>query len=265
MGYSAEEATNLANKLKLIPNRVSVSVQVRDAAARANLANFNRLLDETNGKTVWTYVRSAAVGPYGGGKLFRETGGVTSSAQTGGARNASTVIDEAGPEAVMLPNGSTVMTAGATRAMAEAGMLNVDGIVGPFGVTEFAQSGGARGRGVPAYRRTGQVSIREGQHSPELIQNLLDQGWRMMGSDPNMLYSPWRQARAGPARRFSSGRVADSGHGSGVLAAGDRNQPLFGPIGGAPKLEVDSSADSAVAALINHLVSTNKIRLSRRS
>lgn len=268
MGYSAEEATNLANKLKLIPNKVSVSIAVRDAAARHNIDMFNRALARIPRTiTVSTYVRGANINASAGsGHMFYESGGVTSSAQTGGARGPSTVVNEAGPELIRTPNGSNVMTAGATRAMAEAGLLQLDGIVGPFGVTEFAQSGGARGRGVPAYQRTGQVSIREGQHSPQFIQNLLDRGWRMMGGDEDTLYSPWRQSRAGAARRFSSGRVAASGHGSGVLVDPARSQPLAGAFsGGMPKLEVSGDADSAVAVMINQLIRDNKIKLVKRS
>ena len=40
-------------------------------------------------------------------------------AATGGARSGDTVMNEHGGEAVRLPNGSTVMPAGATRALEE--------------------------------------------------------------------------------------------------------------------------------------------------
>lgn len=202
MGYSKSEAINLANSLKLIPRRVDASVVVHTEAARVNLENYRRALNNIPRTiTTTTYVRGAAI-TGSGGKMFlgQQSGGI-STAETGGARSSGTLINEAGPEVVQLPNGSKVMTAGATRAMAERGLLAVDGIL------ESAATGGARGRGLPAYRRTGQVGT--AGHSKEFIDNLLAQGWRYMDSSKGTLYSPWRQERAGANRVFTTdaGRI----------------------------------------------------------
>lgn len=270
MGYSAQEATDLANQLKLVPKNIRIDVLYRDAAARANLASFKRAVDSLDGRVinVSTYVRGANIIPgAGGGKMFvQAAGGITphSAAETGGARNGGTLINEAGPEVVRLPNGSNVATAGATRALAERGLLQLDGIVGPDGtVTEFAASGGARGRGVPAYRRTGQVDISPGKHSERFIANLLREGWRMMDGNPNMLYSPARQRRAGPARHFAHGDLASTGQGGGVLETWDRATPFTG--GRVARVEVDSAADTAVGQMINRLIRDQVIRVTVRS
>lgn len=258
MGYSKTEAIDLANKLKLIPKNVSIAVQLRDQAARANLDAFRRAIDNIpRSVTVSTYVRGANITGSGGHMFVQAAGGITphSTAETGGAKGGGTLINEAGPEVVQLPSGSRVMTAGATRAMAERGLLNLDGVI----PAQAMATGG-----VPGYIRSGQVDIREGRHSEAFIQRLLNQGWRMMGGDPDTLYSPLRQRRAGAARRFSSGSVASSGHNSGVLVDAAHSQPFAGGLGGAG-LHVSGDADSAVAALINQLVRENKIKLVKRS
>lgn len=133
MGISQSAARRLADQLKLIPRRVSTQVELRDSAARANLAAFKRALDNIPRTiTVSTYVRGANIAPGGGGgHHFLESGGVTSGtvwgAQTGGARHGGTMINEAGPEIANLPNGTQVMTAGATRAAMEAGLVTLGG------------------------------------------------------------------------------------------------------------------------------------------
>jgi hypothetical protein len=202
MGYSKQEAINLANSLRLIPRKVDASVVVHTEAARANVAAFQRALNNLHDKTITvsTYVRGANITGSGGHIFVQQSGGI-STAASGGARSSATLINEAGPEVVQLPNGSKVMTAGATRAMAERGLLAVDGIL------ETAATGGVRGRGLPAYRKTGQVGV--AGHSKQFIDNLLAQGWRYMDSSKGTLYSPERQDRAGANRVFTTdaGRI----------------------------------------------------------
>lgn len=139
MGISSKAANRLADELKLIPRKVSTTVEIRDAAAKANLAALRRAIDNIPRTiTVSTYVRGANITPSGGGHMFlRESGGVTSGtvwgAQTGGARHGGTMINEAGPEIADLPNGTQVMTAGATRAAMEAGLVSVNADGGGIG------------------------------------------------------------------------------------------------------------------------------------
>lgn len=151
MGLSSTAANRLADQLRLIPRRVSTTVELRDSAARANLAAFQRALDNIpRTVTVSTFVRGANIAPGGGGghHFVRESGGITSGlawgAQTGGARHGGTLINEAGPELVDLPNGSRVMTAGATRAAMESGLVNLgpgDGVSAPVKIVELRADG----------------------------------------------------------------------------------------------------------------------------
>jgi hypothetical protein len=271
MGYSKDEAILLANKLRLIPKKVTVAVEVRDAAARQNLDMFKRAIDNIPRTiTVSTYVRGAAITGSGGKQFLGQAhGGITPAvahAQEGGARGGGTLINEAGPEVVDLPNGSRVMTAGATRALAERGLLNLDGVL----PSETAATGGPRGRGQTAYARTGQVDITAGQHSPAFIQNLLNRGWRAMDGNMNMLYAPWRQARAGSARRWSTGDVTAIGGGHGRLESFAEAAPLTGRHGTPTaeqkaELRISGDADSAVGALFNRLIRDGVIQLKVRS
>lgn len=96
--------------------------RIRLFEAAANIATRDRVMD--------IIVRQSTGGLLGWTPPGREAGGITSGiwgAQSGGQRHGSTMINEAGPELVELPNGSRVMTAGATRAMGEAGLLGGGG------------------------------------------------------------------------------------------------------------------------------------------
>ncbi|HEV7651330.1 MAG TPA: phage tail tape measure protein [Actinophytocola sp.] len=266
MGYSRDEAINLANSLKLIPRKVDTTVVLRAQAARANLDAYQRALNNLHDKTVTvtTYVRGANITGSGGHQFLSQArGGISTTighAAEGGAHSGTTLINEAGPEAVKLPNGSTVMTAGATRALAERGLL------GDVGVLETAATGGARGRGVPAYQRSGQVNVAQGQHSAQFIQNLISQGWRAMDGDMSRLFAPWLQDRAGARRRFSSPHVVASGGHGGILESGQRTQPITGTAA-APEVgvHVSGDADQAVGAMINRLVRDGLIKVTVRS
>lgn len=130
MGMEAGAANQLADKLGLIPGDYTAKVHAETGGANAELAFTLAKLRAVS----QIYTASVRVNTVGNG-LFgawgRETGGITTQAPwgaaTGGQRHGSTVINEAGPEVVDLPNGSRVMTAGATRAMGEAGLLGGGG------------------------------------------------------------------------------------------------------------------------------------------
>lgn len=126
--------------------RTNVDANTTNAMARlewlrvaADVATRTRVLDIIVNQSVFGALP----------RLGRESGGIASgigSAQTGGARHGSTMINEAGPEIVGLPSGAKVMTAGATRAALESGMVQLgggDGGSAPTKVVELRSDGSA--------------------------------------------------------------------------------------------------------------------------
>lgn len=132
MGMDAAAANRLADSLGLIPGNYTANVQVTGyelAYARAD-ALERKIAQMPDTKIINLRVNSSGSGAGGHMLAGLETGGIASGvwgAASGGQRHSSTVIDEAGPELVELPSGSRVMTAGATRAMGEAGLLGGGG------------------------------------------------------------------------------------------------------------------------------------------
>lgn len=133
MGMSADAANALANKLGLVPGDYRASVTVTNyeqSVARAqNMINLiSRIPTE---KLVNLRVNASGSGL--GGHFFagQEHGGVVTrphwSAASGGQRHSSTLINEAGPEVAELPNGTRMLTAGATRALADSGAFGGGG------------------------------------------------------------------------------------------------------------------------------------------
>lgn len=157
MGISSAAANTLADDLFGIPTERKTRVVFDDAAARARLATYQvaatiatrnkrtqvdantanaiarlRILDvaaniAARDRVLDVIVRQSGFLP---SPPRRESGGITSGiwgAQSGGQRHGGTLINEAGPEAADLPDGTRVMTAGATRALAEQGLIGVGG------------------------------------------------------------------------------------------------------------------------------------------
>lgn len=126
MGMDAAQAEDLARKLGLVPGNYHVNIVMNDVdIQKARAESFKRLIESIpNEKVVNLRISSQGGGHHlaglaHGGIVPQEPWG----AATGGQRHSSTVINEAGPEVVELPSGARVATAGATRAMAEAGWL----------------------------------------------------------------------------------------------------------------------------------------------
>ena len=167
MGIGSDAAAALAERLFEIPLTRQTTLSVQDARARAQLAAYQvaatvatrnrrsqvdaltsgalakiRLFEiaaniATRNRVMDIIVRQSTGGLLGWGPPRRESGGITSGiwgAQSGGQRHGSTMINEAGPEIVELPDGSKVMTAGASRAAMEAGLLGGGGS-GPIAIT----------------------------------------------------------------------------------------------------------------------------------
>jgi phage-related minor tail protein len=167
MGLSADAAGVLADQLFGIPLERKTRATFDDAGARARIRLYQIAADiatrgrrtevvantanavarmrilqiaaeiATRDRVMNIIVRQSTGGLLGWGPGNKETGGIASGvwgAQSGGQRHGSTVINEAGPEVVELPTGSKVMTAGATRAMGEAGLLGGGG-GGPIHLT----------------------------------------------------------------------------------------------------------------------------------
>lgn len=158
MGLSDAAAAALADRMFEIPTERTTTVNFNDTKARAKAAFYdlrasiatrnrrtNVSAETTNAMARLEWLRVAAdvatrtrvldiivnQSVFGAlPRLGRETGGIASgigSAQTGGARHGSTMINEAGPEIVGLPSGAKVMTAGASRAALESGMVQLGG------------------------------------------------------------------------------------------------------------------------------------------
>lgn len=137
MGMDATQANILADKLNLIPGTYGAKVIVDNSQAIPAL-NAVRNAIASIPRNVTTVLNSVASHFAG-----KETGGIVSGtwgAATGGQRHSSTIVNEAGPELIGLPDGSRVMTAGATRAMGEAGLLGGGGatqiVVSMAGITD---------------------------------------------------------------------------------------------------------------------------------
>ena len=134
MGMSRAEAEAYANSLGLIPRTVFTNVELAANSAMQNLAAYKRALDNIPRViTTTTQVRGANISQGSGGHYYlgQEHGGIVTrphwAAQSGGQRHGSTLINEAGPEVAELPNGTRMLTAGATRALAETGALGGGG------------------------------------------------------------------------------------------------------------------------------------------
>lgn len=127
MGMDATQANQLADKLGLIPGNYNAKIIVDNgqalhafSAVQNAIAGIPRNINVAINQTLNAISNQ-----------HKATGGIVSGAvwgaATGGQRHSSTVIDEVGPELVELPDGSRVATAGATRAMGEAGWLGGGG------------------------------------------------------------------------------------------------------------------------------------------
>lgn len=153
LGMGGDEAEAYARSLGLIPRSVLTYAELQANAAIQNLAAYQRALDNIPRTiTTTTYVRGANTTGSGGRMyLGQEHGGIVTrphwAAASGGQRHGSTLINEAGPEVAELPNGTRMLTAGASRAMAEAGML---GGGGPQHITIVLEAGDATMAGIMA-------------------------------------------------------------------------------------------------------------------
>lgn len=159
MGFLPDAAQAITDKLLGMPDDVTPTVGLQDNAS-GTIDYLNRRLNELEARPdirtdyyLYTHYmsNSRAGGPTWGGTGGLETGGIVGvgnvwGAQSGGQRHSSTMIDEAGPEVVELPTGSRVMTAGATRALAEMGAFSGGG---PVSVTVqlSADAGASAGEG----------------------------------------------------------------------------------------------------------------------
>lgn len=150
MGMAKDEAVRLAIRLGLIPNTVSTRMQLLGMSyAQARAEQFKNLIYSIPS----TKYVSLRVSTQGSGHFLagQESGGITGArpigqAQTGGARNGPTTMNEAGPEIATLPSGTQVATAGATRAMLESGLVSFGGGGGsqtPTQVWELKSDGSA--------------------------------------------------------------------------------------------------------------------------
>lgn len=127
MGMAKEAAVRLAIQLGLIPNNVSTRMTLLGMSyAQARAEQFKNLIYSIpSTKYVTLRVSSQGSGHHLAGQ---ESGGITGyrpPAQSGGARNGPTLMNEAGPEIASLPDGSKVATAGATQAMLESGLVTL--------------------------------------------------------------------------------------------------------------------------------------------
>lgn len=122
MGMDATQANILADKLGLIPGTYNAKVIV-DSSQAVPALNAVRNAIAGIPRTVTTVLNTVAANFAN----KKETGGIVSTAATGGARHSSTMINEAGPEVAELPDGTRMLTAGATRALGEAGLLGGGG------------------------------------------------------------------------------------------------------------------------------------------
>lgn len=153
MGLSSQAAQALADKLYGIPDEVVPSVRVQDFASGGIQNVINRLNNIPKTRDIYVYLHqrmgSTTVRDLPGsyqGRGGQAHGGIALTAQTGGSRGRGTLIDDSkggsNGELVSLPDGSKVMTHGASRAFLEAGLLGGGGSSGPVAVGLGVTSGG---------------------------------------------------------------------------------------------------------------------------
>jgi TP901 family phage tail tape measure protein len=103
--------------------RVELTAEKRDLEAK--LAAAQRQIDALHGKTITVYTEFATANAKHLAQLSADDGyahgGIIGGAATGGPRSGMTWVGEQGPELVRLPGGSTVIPAGQSRSMAQAG------------------------------------------------------------------------------------------------------------------------------------------------
>lgn len=117
MGMNREEARRLADQLHLIPGDYVARVKAETGQAANEIRSIHgQLIDLTRR----SYVASVQVTQKSmGGKMFvgYEHGGVMGHAAEGGPRGGRVMVNEAGPEIIDLPTGSTVHSHGDSMRM----------------------------------------------------------------------------------------------------------------------------------------------------
>lgn len=185
MGLLPDAAQAITDKLLGLPDNVTPVVGIQDNAT-PTLNYLNNRLDQLESRPdirtdyyLYTHYmsNSRAGGPTWGGTGGLAHGGIVGAgmdvwgAQSGGQRHSTTVIDEAGPEMVELPTGSRVMTAGATRAMAEAGAFNAGG--GPMSLTvqltADAGAGAGEGQYIMGLVRRGVIRLKVAANGRDVV------------------------------------------------------------------------------------------------
>lgn len=121
-GYTASEATNLANKLLKIPTNRTVTIKGNVGDASTKIQAIKDALNRVPGSKVIT-IRAFADLPAGlslGNLLHHASGGVQGAA-SGGLRSNMTWVGEHGPELVNLPPGAAVNSNPDSMRMAAQG------------------------------------------------------------------------------------------------------------------------------------------------
>lgn len=111
----------LGNAVISMPGQKDIAIDAKTLAADAALQGTINRIAAIQSKTVTISVQEIrTANEYSssvGGKSGYAHGGITSRAATGGQRGGNVTMNERGGESVRLPDGSTVMPAGSTRAL----------------------------------------------------------------------------------------------------------------------------------------------------
>lgn len=119
-GMSKDKVKQLADELFQLPSAKDIPINVNTQPAMNGLAEVINRINSSSGTVTIYETPSGTVFSSGGGNKAKAVGGPSSGyAATGGARYANTVMNEYGPEAVNLPNGSMVVPAANTAALME--------------------------------------------------------------------------------------------------------------------------------------------------
>ncbi len=158
MGMGADAANALADKLGLIPGDYNARINADTGQALGAINAVRNALNSLPSRV--TTVINSVVNTVRGNETGGSVGFGIWGAATGGVRHSSTMINESGPEVVELPTGSRVMTAGATRAMAEAGAFGGGG-GGPITIQWAGGPSDDLGKAIWNYFRDG-IAVRYG-------------------------------------------------------------------------------------------------------
>ena len=141
-GMSKDAVVKLADELFKLPAQKDIPITANIQPAINGLAEVLNRIDSSSGTVTIYENTSGQVFSSGGGSKAQATGGPSVSyAAVGGSRSGTTIMNEQGPEAVNLPNGSMVVPHANTESLMSQ-MIGAFGGGGKFQMEWVGTNGG---------------------------------------------------------------------------------------------------------------------------